>query len=575
MRTDITSRIVSIGELFGQERAMVVPSFQRQYSWTLAVVSTLLHDLIDAFEGDPGLPYFMGGIILSANSANGYAPLSDPPKPAGHAASGVELSLFEIVDGQQRIATFSFLIAVLRDLETHPDRERALHMLLALRDPPIMGERAWRVTPGFFDKTFFEHTAQIRGATRDTDANPTPDRDSWRRMHAAITHIREAMMARSADWRHGFCDFLLHSCLVDEITLRAPTIVFHVFNTMNARGQRPQASDLLKSALFQHAGLGEADARDMSNRWHEWENTLGDRAFEEMFGHIRTILDRNHRGQAMESLVRAVRQTGARAFLETRLPGFVAVYQALLTGIPESPYDNPRITAALRRLKWLDHQSWRPVVMVALARKGEDRGQAERFFARLERLAFSMQLTRPDREERRRRYRRVLDQLQARDWADALDGDVNLSEAEQIRLSQRLRMPFGDDVQSTMLYLLNDILAPDEIARFLANGGAKISVEHVLPRRPDGASAWRKIHFPNETEAMPLVNQYGNLALAPEPKNRLADRKEFSEKVRIFSKGGTEFATCRDLPDYPEWNPAIIRARTERFAAIIEREWEM
>lgn len=575
---EISSSVISLSQLFSVDKNLRVPPFQRQYAWSLPVASGLLHDLMDAFENEDQLPYFLGSIILSHPEPRVEAPPDQNGKrtrsvpPLGAEALPTPIQAFiEIVDGQQRLTTLTMLFAVLRDLETDPGRRDELDRLIALVHPPKLGQVAWRLTPGFFDRTYFETFVQMTGKTQQAPRIETIERDSWRRMAAAVQHFNDTLRDKAPTWRQNFSKFLLHRCFVSEVALGLSAIKFHVFRTMNGVGQRPQAHDLLKSALFQDADLNEPEAIAMSNRWLDWQNDVGEKPFEEMFGHIRTILDRSPRGEMLEGLRRAALQLGPRQFLQNYLPPYAEAYKILLSTKVDFSRQTSRISVSLQRMLWLDHMSWRPVALYAILLARENSVNCEKFFKALERLSFSMQLALPDREQRRKRYRKILDELSQGNWKERANGAVALTPGEKAKLRERLLLPMGDEVRKAMTFVVNDLLAPGEVAA----SPIAPTVEHFLPRRPDADSRWRKQFFPSDQDVQRCVNLLGNLVLAPESKNRRAARRDLADKLEILFENGAEFASCRELANVDKWDETIIRRRTERFARLIAAEWEL
>ncbi len=82
--------------LSGEETKYRIPKYQRDYSWKYnEEVEELWNDIIFSFN--QSTEYFIGNIVLNAN---------------GDIDSATE---FEIVDGQQRITTFSILFKVIKD----------------------------------------------------------------------------------------------------------------------------------------------------------------------------------------------------------------------------------------------------------------------------------------------------------------------------------------------------------------------------------------------------------------------------------------------------------------------------
>ncbi|NUW57306.1 DUF262 domain-containing protein [Cronobacter turicensis] len=77
--------------LSGLETRYCVPDYQRDYSWSPSEVETLWLDIITSYK--QGSEYFMGTIVLKKDDESSDA--------------------FDIVDGQQRLATFSILFSVI------------------------------------------------------------------------------------------------------------------------------------------------------------------------------------------------------------------------------------------------------------------------------------------------------------------------------------------------------------------------------------------------------------------------------------------------------------------------------
>ncbi len=92
---DIKSESVCLEKLFsGIETTFTVPVYQRDYSWKLNQAEELFNDIYVSFTNKT--PYFLGTIVL--NTENN------------------EDDKFDIIDGQQRLATFTILLSCIRNL---------------------------------------------------------------------------------------------------------------------------------------------------------------------------------------------------------------------------------------------------------------------------------------------------------------------------------------------------------------------------------------------------------------------------------------------------------------------------
>ena len=98
----LEARLDGIGHLLA-DRYIVVPPYQRAYSWTDEQIEELLRDLSDAMR-EKDAEYFLGTVVLTKHQAGQHA----------------------VIDGQQRLATISILICAIRNhFFTIGDDERA------------------------------------------------------------------------------------------------------------------------------------------------------------------------------------------------------------------------------------------------------------------------------------------------------------------------------------------------------------------------------------------------------------------------------------------------------------------
>ncbi|MBD2577913.1 DUF262 domain-containing protein [Oscillatoria sp. FACHB-1406] len=97
---NIEPAYTSIGNLFSYKPMFFIPKYQRAYAWNAESVSDFIKDLKKCFEkrrSDSPVNHFFGGILSVKHSVPGT----------------VNQHKYEIIDGQQRIATFTLLVACL------------------------------------------------------------------------------------------------------------------------------------------------------------------------------------------------------------------------------------------------------------------------------------------------------------------------------------------------------------------------------------------------------------------------------------------------------------------------------
>src|ERR1700679_415496 len=90
------SHTEKIGSIFNGNR-FVIPTYQRKYSWTDTELKALWQDIEESIKDS--MPHCVGTLSFKENEAEGLA--TD--------------TLYEIIDGQQRITTLFILLKVLID----------------------------------------------------------------------------------------------------------------------------------------------------------------------------------------------------------------------------------------------------------------------------------------------------------------------------------------------------------------------------------------------------------------------------------------------------------------------------
>lgn len=220
-----------IGHLL-KDRLFSVPKYQRSFKWEQTNGKALFQDIANAHASGRD-EYFLGSVVCIR--------------------SGDRL---EIVDGQQRIATVSILIAALRDfLLEQKDDQRAsdIERDFLLRRERRSQEVSPRLILNDADHDYFLKRVLYRKEHRP--ANLKPARESHKRIDAIATAAREHVDAAFVQHKNlerllDLLDFLESNTRVILFSLQEPQHAFIVFETLNDRGIDLAVADLLKNYLF-------------------------------------------------------------------------------------------------------------------------------------------------------------------------------------------------------------------------------------------------------------------------------------------------------------------------------------
>lgn len=173
-----------------------VPDYQRPYKWSARNAIQLLDDIIEARNSNKEV-YRVGTLILHKDlGSNGEAQ-------------------YNIVDGQQRIITFSLLLYALYELEQEPNR-RVVNFL----------------NQQVFDNPFNRHNIpnNLNAFRRRIFRNPDREEN--------IDHVRD--MKRLRDFVETQCELIV--VITEDISE-----AFQFFDSQNSRGKALYPHDLLKA----------------------------------------------------------------------------------------------------------------------------------------------------------------------------------------------------------------------------------------------------------------------------------------------------------------------------------------
>jgi hypothetical protein len=526
-----------------------MPPYQRSYSWETREANELLGDLIDSVK--TGTPHFVGAIVLIHGAENG---------------------VLEIVDGQQRLTTLTILLAVLRDLE--PDKARAamLHALIADEARPMLGEGAnWRLTLNHMDGPFFRESIQTPGATRNLDKEPG-ESESQARMVRNAAAFAKRIESMSDDTRRALADVVMNRCALVRVVVGEKDQGFKVFRVLNTRGKEPDAHDIIKTELFQRAKFTDEEASAYAERWSEHEAALGGSAFDDLLRQIRSIYDKSGRGELVSAFPKAVlSKVDPRTFLDEVLPRYVDAYQLITTGEVQDGPNATIVSDKLNQMRALDQSSWRAPALKFLVERGVADPKAPEFFTRLERQAFIIMLVVTDRDQRNRRFNKVMDAITNDRTLFAKSGPLSVDRSDARKARERMLGRFATFAQRRAMALRLNAALEDGLT---IPPESDATVEHVLPRNIHEDSHWLTV-WPDPAKRREQCDTLGNFVLLTHKVNQKADRQDYRAKKDVYFNGGggMDFALTRDLQDQHAWTADVVRKRTEMLVNILCEAW--
>lgn len=555
-------------QILGNGLTYRVPPFQRDYSWTEDEWDDLWQDILGLFEEDGEEAHYMGYLVLQ--TANNKS--------------------FDIIDGQQRITTVSVLIlAALSHLLDLADagydaennrrrKEQFQNSYIGYVDPVTLVTRAKLELNRHNNRFYKTYLAPLEPMPqRGLNASEHQLRKAFFWFQARI-RSRMGMAPDSGQHLAQFIDTLVDKLFFTSITVADELNAFKVFETLNARGVRLSATDLLKNYLFSVLSTSDphdAELRALEERWERIVGLLSSESFPEflrVFWNSRNKLVR--KSDLFKTIRRNVR-TREQAFQLLRdLDRCAEVYAALR----EPGYSgwSPVERAALTQLAMFNVRQPLAMLLACYLRFAPvDREGFSRILRAVAVVSFrynvicSLQTHDQERiyseiawkvsEGVIVEFRQVLEALSEL-YPDDRPFKAAFSEKELRTTSSRNR--------KVVRYILFEI-EKQRSGKALDFESAKYSIEHILPENP--SDGWDHIE---DDKLDRLTYRLGNMTLLETARNRELGNADFARKLVAYEQ--SEFAITNKIAEhYDQWDEQKIEARQTKLAELAAGIWKL
>jgi len=248
----------TLGLIIRNRKGLRVPINQRSYAWKKSHAEDLFTDLNGAIT-KKAEEYFLGSVVVVVPDKADY---------------------IEVYDGQQRIATTMILIAAIRDFfySTLKDKKEAQ---VITDDFLISLQRKGKETPHFVlsaaDRDFF--AAKILREPDHPERQKVvadPKKESHELLEkaaeAAAELVKTITKSLPSDVQvanlHTWLDYLEKSARVIWVEVQDQPTAFRIFETMNDRGLKLSAADLVKNYLYSLV----LDSKQTDLITHRWQS---------------------------------------------------------------------------------------------------------------------------------------------------------------------------------------------------------------------------------------------------------------------------------------------------------------
>jgi hypothetical protein len=271
--TNFNTKNDTYRKLMGNGLTYRIPRFQRDYSWSEEEWEDLWMDILGTIKSGSEPAHYMGYLVLQSENDK----------------------VFDVIDGQQRLTALSLIaLAVLKNLQRlideKKDPERNKQRLDQIRqtyigylDPVTLVSRS-KLTLNRNNDTYYQTYIVPLGhlPQRGFRASEHSLRKAFEWFEKRIRdHVSKAGDGEGVALAQ-FVETLSDRLFFTVITVTDELNAYKVFETLNARGVRLSATDLLKNYLFSvlhRDGQHEHGMKTLENRWEAMVGRLGSESF--------------------------------------------------------------------------------------------------------------------------------------------------------------------------------------------------------------------------------------------------------------------------------------------------------
>lgn len=532
-----------------------VPEWQRSYSWTTEQVEAFWLDLKafdDRYPDDNivGEEYFLGSIVL---------------------VTGGETNL--LLDGQQRLATATILLSVLRDARRLYKADAAARLqnkyISDFDDATSATNNV--LTLNVYDRDFFQ--AEVQDEPKAPPVKASATLRSHGLIRKARQHFADQVAEESKAVGGGEAAFKrnlrLGRVLCDHMSVVAVTSsdadnAAEVFETLNDRGIGLSTPDLLRNFLLRRAPDDASRSRIVA----AWQTVLATNEEANVEDFLRHYWISRRGDVKARSLYREIKTTLSQEKVDPlsfslELAEAAPLYRDLVRAREE----DPELRRSLEAIRELAGKALYPVLLSGYAAAGDDKDAQKDLRALAGALValfvrYNVIAGRETTVMESTLYGAAAALRDKGDFTAAISACASLAPDSDdfITRFRRASVPRT----ATARYLLRQIEHAKRLTQEVAvEGTDRVHVEHIYPQTP--AVKW--------VNHAAILNRLGNLTLLGKRLNTSIQNSDFQTK-REKGYQPSDLVLTKELLAYDEWDTAAVDARQRELSDWVFDIWK-
>lgn len=567
----LTAETKNFLSIISESKKLMVPMYQRAYSWTEEEWEELFDDILLGQKNKN--KHYMGALVF-INRPNGK---------------------FEVVDGQQRLTTIAIIIHSMikilnQCIEFNINKEINLERRELVKT--YVGKKSsidltWENKLELNEENNKFYNTYIMNSERATGIPAKISSTNKLLIQCQeyyyqkileyigvkdikkITEKKIALMLKLSE-------YIIENLIFVRIVATNELSAYTIFETLNDRGIELSITDLLKNYLLS-IFKRKNDREIAKNMWDNTIETIELKNFPTFLRHYWMIKNKLVRKENLFKEIKniIIDKKTAFEFLD-ELNSFSNIYAALNDENHEFWKDSSKLREHVQNLRILRVKQCFPLLMATI--KYLDKKYWEKAFFACEVISFRyLTISGKNPNALEDVYNKICNKISIKEIKSYNDMKIALLNSSIYVKDEEFKNNFETKTINTkgnqkiakyILIKINSEIDNDGVS--LKIDDANLTLEHILPETPN--EEWKKI-FTNE-EIDENVYRIGNFTLLSSTKNRKIGNESYDKKKNIYKI--SNIAMTKNIEKfYPQWNMDSINKRQEEMFKKAKDIWKL